>query len=1073
VIDPRGSASATGLLCSWLALAAEPAAATCNVIPEATGRFTSSAGEVATPFAQPGDVVTIHRTAAFAPAPDRNRVVLTFRHADGSTTTVDDVAILDPLEATDCVPSRDCTGDRCSCLGFRFPDTDAEIAPPDDGRPLTGPVAIRVETDGIVVAQIDALVDPETGSPRTDLVHFLALPPRNDFSRLIGAPSDGGSPCGIVAPRAGPALGTVDDAGNLFVPLDMRGVRPVGNPPFNVLVQAPIVEAHVPGATLPEAADIQLFSPEGHRLPPLVRQAGTRGLVGIADGPFSVLRVDHGALPAGVARAGGRGPVVIGGVEGYADPCKRVDTSSVRFGDRTVVYENDECNPLSDDAYCTDLNGDGDRHDHFLRAFDMRVPNAEPVTIDQIDEVEELTVRPGVLAPGSPCASYLGAFGLPLGEPAYGLYRFVASDELAAFTIAETSCFDLDGDDQVGGPPVRTGAFDIGRRARVWPAEGSDRVELAGGVLAFTASGGPTGRGLFVYDASQPAPVATLVPEPSFGSLAPSDVARSPWGYLPYGPDVFDVTSLAVHGRWVGFIVGTAFGLGGPAYVYDVATRALVDLDPAGDMRFTGPLALSDRWLAAETDDRGVVVYDLQAPAAPPRTVCRGRFRPFGPSISDSIIPCVSGNRLHAYLPFAPDGPAEVDLDLAVYAGADVQVEGDELVVGVSEELEGRDLDGDGDTRGSPFGAFVVHTFDATTETITNLGVGVLFPRAPFLHRLQGLLVVVSPEAVTRTGRVGFTFFPRPPPPPRPDNDECRTALPITATPFRHEVGTSTALTPAHDPVLRCVGEEACNDGRGRGSVWYTFAAPAGGTVTVDAGGSDFPVVLNAQQGTCRHRAAVGCSTTGRLVFEAAGGFPYLIEMAGARCDDAGRATLEVRFDPRFPTTTLPTSTTVTTTTASSTSLTTSTEAPTSTTATTTTTTLAAECRTAADCTDAPPCAEAACPAGRCEYAVRGFDGVGCALAGAQPPPACGASPVLAARLDRITARASRLVAEAGRAPRPRRRRVLLAKAGRVLTAGAGPLARLARREGLTRECEHDTVRLMATLARAVEELPR
>ncbi len=1062
------------LLLGGLALAAAPrsAGASCNVIPELAGRFVSVGGEASTPFAQPGDVVTLRRISAFALDPARNRVFVDFRHADGSITTVADAEVLGPLEGTDCAPSRDCIADECSCLSFRFPDTDAANGPPGDGRPFTGPVDIRAETDGVPVAQVDVLVDPVTGAPRTDLTHFLALPPRNDFSRLVGVPADPSLPCGFTPPHAGPALGALDDAGNLFVPLDMRGVRPVGKPPFDVLVQAPIVEAHVPGATLLDPANIQLYAPDGHRLPPLVRRAGETGFVGIADGPFSVLRVDHAAVPAGVARVGGAGPVVIPGVEGFADPCKRVDTTSAHFGDRMVVYQNDECNPLNAAGYCTDLNGDGDEDDHFLRAFDMTVPNAEPVTIDQIDESDELKVHPDVLAPGSQCAFFLGAFGLPLGVPAYGLYRFVASDDLAAFVVAETACFDLDGNGSVASLPVRAGAFDIGRQARVWPAEGSDRVELAGGVLAFTASGGPTGRGLFVYDATLPDPVVpTLVPEPSFGNLAPSGYSGFSWGYYAFGRDVFDVQSLAVHGRHVGFVVGTRFGIGGPAYAYDVDTRALVDLDPTRSGRFAGRLALSDRWLAAETDDRGVLVYDLDAPTAPPKSICTGAFNPFAPSISDTIIPCVSGNRLHAYLPFATGGPVDVDLGLSVYSGADTLVDGDELVAGVSEELENEDLDGNGVVGGSPFGAFVAHTFDARTETLTNLGVDVLYPRAPILQSLQGVLVVVSPQAVLRTGRVGFTFFPRPPPPTPPDNDECRTAVPIMLTPFHHEVDTVTALTPVHDPVLRCVAADACNGARGHGSVWYAFTAPAGGTVTADAGASGFPAVLDVERGTCTTRTAVGCSAMGRVVFEVAGGFTYFIEVTGAACNDAGAAILDVTFVSRLPTTTtLPAVSTTTATSTTTSSTTTSTSAPHS---TTTTTTLADECHADADCTAAPPCAAATCQAGRCTYAVLGFDGVACVIAEALPPPTCGPSPSLAASMAQVTARANGLVSAAGGETRPRRRRLLLLRADRALTAFTGRVARLARRGRLTPECEHDTLRLLASLARSVEELRR
>src|SRR5439155_3967 len=74
--------------------------ASCNVIPAADRRFPSTLGEVTTPFARPGDTVTVRReTDAFAADPGANHITITFVPRGGPRTTLADVPPLAPADA--------------------------------------------------------------------------------------------------------------------------------------------------------------------------------------------------------------------------------------------------------------------------------------------------------------------------------------------------------------------------------------------------------------------------------------------------------------------------------------------------------------------------------------------------------------------------------------------------------------------------------------------------------------------------------------------------------------------------------------------------------------------------------------------------------------------------------------------------------------------------------------------------------------------------------------------------------------------------------------------------------------
>jgi hypothetical protein len=127
-------------------------------------------------------------------------------------------------------------------LRFRFPDTDALLDAANDGRTLTGPVAIAVSPLGSplpcalatapcaevgapavavgaprVVACVDDLRKANgtcDATPHEVFQTFTALPPPNDYQALCVDPSP---PC---TGTAGEVHFTLDRAGNVLVPVD-------------------------------------------------------------------------------------------------------------------------------------------------------------------------------------------------------------------------------------------------------------------------------------------------------------------------------------------------------------------------------------------------------------------------------------------------------------------------------------------------------------------------------------------------------------------------------------------------------------------------------------------------------------------------------------------------------------------------------------------------------------------------------------------------------------------------------------------------------------------------------------
>src|SRR5262245_43672636 len=531
------------------------AGGSCNVIPASEPGLRSELGAVSRPFAGPGDeVVVVRDVLAFTLEPRENHVQVVFLPPGGVATSVDvgEDDLLPPAATSPCKPEL-CASAWCSCVRFRFPNTDALADAPSDGRTLTGPAMVLVTTNGETSARIGALRAPGADCRDSLFPHFLGLPPPNSFASLLG---DGGTD----------VLAAIDDAGNLYVPFDFTAVRPrpkiSGPGAFMPLV--PLVEVHVPGLGLLGELEAASFTLEGRRLAATSERAASEELRGFADGAASVVRFSGGGdkvRVAGLMLPGQRGPVVVPGVSAEARRDKWMDGTTRYVGSDVLVYENPECTPVLDPgSSCEDLNGDGDVHDHFLRVLDLRTPRAEPAIIHQIDD-SGLTRNPAYTdrtCPYIPLA--LSALGGTPGMPPYGLYQFRASDSLVEYSIPETSCFDLDGD-SVGGAFIAGGAFDI-RRGKPIDVPRDAHRELSGNVLAWIGprdDGVPYLGALFVYDARRDDPGPRILRgsggrELTVGGSYPFTLWQ-PWGFSQYGPGVNSPSALAVSDRYVALAV--------------------------------------------------------------------------------------------------------------------------------------------------------------------------------------------------------------------------------------------------------------------------------------------------------------------------------------------------------------------------------------------------------------------------------------------------------------------------------------------------------------------------------------
>jgi hypothetical protein len=107
----------------------------------------------------------------------------------------------------------------------------------------------------------------------------------------------------------------------------------------------------------------------------------------------------------------------------------------------------------------------------------------------------------------------------------------------------------------------------------------------------------------------------------------------------------------------------------------------------------------------------------------------------------------------------------------------------------------------------------------------------------------------------------------------QPPNDECTSAIPITAESFSDTVDTRSA-TSGPENATPCGYDDKYN------SVWYAFTPQTNSTVTIDSFGSSYPVGFDVFAGDCADGVFLTCGYTHSraLTFAACTGRSYLIE---------------------------------------------------------------------------------------------------------------------------------------------------------------------------------------------------
>ncbi|MGH0033687.1 MAG: hypothetical protein ACQGVK_01525 [Myxococcota bacterium] len=340
--------------------------ASCNVVPGSVNTFRAALGATDRPFAAPGDTVKVQLDLAgceaaaepgfvdsgnAAGAEDDFQVVLVFTPPNGPANVVvlhdeDDPQACVGFEGSAaqqaCQASLPVLGDGApgstrqalclptainvpdaSTLEFEFPDTHAlagSSAPPEAS--LAGAVKIAVQPrtaaslpcgiasslceDGPpaeTLACIDRLYDVndtcQVGATQVEetFPNFTALPRYNDYEAMCDV--EAGSPCDALRPDA---RFTIDEAGNLLVPLNWGGVLvrlEDGSPVprlIQLISQIPAFDGSPDPVEVPGPSFVSALSPRGHFLPPILSPFTEQGadsiaLFGTVDAPFSITRV--------------------------------------------------------------------------------------------------------------------------------------------------------------------------------------------------------------------------------------------------------------------------------------------------------------------------------------------------------------------------------------------------------------------------------------------------------------------------------------------------------------------------------------------------------------------------------------------------------------------------------------------------------------------------------------------------------------------------------------------------------------------------------------------------------------
>lgn len=339
------------------------AVAACNAIPSAIQSFRGAMGSIDRPFAGPGDWMDLgpdscrnpggligdadqfNVTVLFDPpmgsrtlllltpeplAQVQSRVALC-RNSAGSAPVIPRSLRVDP--ETGPVDVEKPRGTLPNHLRVRFPDTDEDLAGPQDDVTFTGPVRVLVTPVGQPFPCESALTECRNALNPTLLVcidelladgtcarvphqqfagGLTALPPPNDYAAICSAPAFPDGPC--TAEQTESRL-AVDRDGNLLVPVDWTGVlvRDAEVPVPRLLgaqTSIPAFSGLSGSVRIPGASFLESFSPEGRRLPPLFEHkvdtetSTALRLFGSADAAYTVLRLDRRA-PRGACRSSG------------------------------------------------------------------------------------------------------------------------------------------------------------------------------------------------------------------------------------------------------------------------------------------------------------------------------------------------------------------------------------------------------------------------------------------------------------------------------------------------------------------------------------------------------------------------------------------------------------------------------------------------------------------------------------------------------------------------------------------------------------------------------------------------
>ena len=726
--------------------------AVCNLIPASERTFPSTLGSVTTPFASPGDVVTLQRDElAFAAEPGVNEITIRFEQS-GVTLSVPALA---PADGTACsCPVQSCA--HLACLSFVFPDTDDRIGAPHDGHTLTGPVTIEVSTAGVPTARIDSLLTPASRFADALLASFVALPPPNRFDRLLAS---------------GDVLAATDRVGNLFIPFDYSQFVP----PDAVLTR--FLEVQAPSLPAIEDDGIVSFTPDGRQLPPLLRRVGPDDVLGTVDAPRSVLRIARGGRTTALAAEPGGGPVVIAGVTGFADPGKRADPLTLVQRRDFALFQSPECVPGVSSIECLDLNSDGDQRDYLLRFLDLTRPRSPALTGAELDT-----------------GNFPGFFERAGPRAFFPVFFFAASDQIVAFRVPEPF-FDINGNGQINDL-ILAHAADVQQNRLIEFGNLSAQRKVSGNLLAFSVPVESLLQEQPPLSLPDPPDVLLVYDARTLSSFVVADdtthvpfvVPRS----FPPGGDFFanlplDFTVSDGPVPRVAFLVDEEFQGEDLTGDGDLDDEALMLLDPltrhVTNLRrpTDSSLGLTQHLLVyTDTAVGAPGVFTLDRLEAGPRFICHdgGGLSLAGSPPSDLIVPCVlsepgappvfpavdfnrdgdtNDSLLHVFLPQAPEGPVELDLGLNLGEGGgrrfDPIVSGGTMVVAVDETAQGnhgKDLDGDGriGLPGAP-GPFVLHAFSASSRKVVNFGRRVLDRNEFAIHFIPKGLIFFSPVFTT------------------------------------------------------------------------------------------------------------------------------------------------------------------------------------------------------------------------------------------------------------------------------------------------------------------------------------